>query len=213
MDAPSGSRTTLERWIALLVRYWSSNMTLAFRSGGYWPGFGYSDDEKAEMAALSQNCSFWQFLVWTLFVALIAMPVIVVASLPGILLMTSKAGASLPGSVFFLSEGATLVVFFTIGLPVAMLLSSALVGRMYKVADSDLPDRATTARYFHKMWFQLTRIAIVMTVILVPAWILIPDNSKFMVTLHLVIPFLGPAWLSIVSAYYFSRRLKNNADS
>jgi len=203
----------MERWIALLVRYWSVNMTMAFRSGGYWPGFGYSAEEKAEMACLGQNCSFGQFLAWAFIVALIVMPVVAAVMIPGIYLLSSHPAATLPGSVFFLSEGATLVVFFTIGLPVAMLLSSALVGRLYKVADSDLPDRATTARYFHKMWFQLTRIAIVMTVILVPAWILIPDNSKFMVTLHLVIPFLGPAWLSIVSAYYFSRRLKNNADS
>ena len=45
MDVPPGSRSTMERWIALLVRYWSVNMTMAFRSGGYWPGFGYSARE------------------------------------------------------------------------------------------------------------------------------------------------------------------------
>ena len=44
--APPGSRSTLERWIALLVRYWAYNMTLAFNQGSYYPGFGYSEDEK-----------------------------------------------------------------------------------------------------------------------------------------------------------------------
>lgn len=213
MDASPGSRSTLERWIALLVRYWAVNMTMAFRSGGYWPGFGYSADEKAEMAYLSQGCSFWQFLAWAFVVALIALPVVAVASIPGIYLLNSQAGATLPGSVFFLSEGVTIVVCFTIGVPVAMLLASALVGRWYGVANSDLPDRATTARFFHKMWFQLTRMAVVMMAILVPALILIPSDSRIWVTLRLVIPYLGPAGLAISGAYYVSIRLKKGADN
>ncbi len=213
MNDPSGSRTTLERWIALLVRYWAYNMTLAFRSGGYYPGFGYSAGEKTEMADLSEKCTFGQFLAWAFIVAFVAMPCIVVASLPGIFLMISPAGATMPGSVFFLTEGATIVACFTIALPVAMVLASALVGRLYKIADSDLPDRATTARFFHKLRFQLTRMAIVMMAILVPAWILVPDNSKLWVTLKLVMPYLGPVGLAISGAYYLSLRLSKNLDN
>jgi len=212
MDVPSGSRSTLERWIALLVRYWAYNMTLAFKSGGYYPGFGYSDDEKAEMASLSQRCSFGQFFVWAVFVALVAVPVIVVTSAPGMYYVIVKTGATLPASIFFLSMGVTIVGCFTIGLPVAMLLSSALVGRLYGIANSDLPDRATTARFFHKLWFQLTRMAIVMMAILVPAWIFVPGDSKLWVTLKVVMPFLGPAAAVIASAYYLSLRLIKQAD-
>jgi hypothetical protein len=212
MDDPSGSRSTLERWIALLVRYWAYNMTLAFRSGGYYPGFGYSDEEKAEMAALSQNCSFGQFLVWAIVVALVAVPVIVVTSAPGMYYVIVKAGATLPASIFFLSMGVMIVGCFTIALPVAMLLSSALVGRLYGIANSDLPDRATTARFFHKLWFQLTRMAMVMMAILVPVWIFVPGDSKFWVTLKVVMPFLGPAAAVISSAYYLSLRLNKQVD-
>ena len=213
MDVPSGSRSTLERWIALLVRYWAYNMTLAFKSGGYYPGFGYSDDEKAEMASLSQRCSFGQFFVWAVFVALVAVPVIVVTSAPGMYYVIVKTGATLPASIFFLSMGVTIVGCFTIGLPVAMLLSSALVGRLYGIANSDLPDRATTARFFHKLWFQLTRMAIVMMAILVPAWIFVPGDSKLWVTLRVVMPFLGPAAAVIASAYYLSLRLKKQVET
>jgi hypothetical protein len=213
MDAPPGSRSTLERWIALLVRYWAFNMTLAFRSGSYWPGFGYSKDEKAEMASFSQKCSFKQFLAWAVVVALVAMPVIAVTCMPGMYYVIFKTGATLPASIFFLSMGMAVVVCFTFGLPVAMLLSSAIVGRLYKVADSDLPDRATTARFFHKLWFQLTRMAIVMMAILVPVWIFVPDNSKFWVTLKLVMPFLGPVGLAISGVYYLSMRLKKDVDT
>jgi hypothetical protein len=212
MDDPSGSRSTLERWIALLVRYWAYNMTLAFRSGGYYPGFGYSDDEKAEMASLSQKCSFGQFVVWAFVVALVVIPVIAVTSVPGMYYVIVKAGATLPASIFFLSMGVTIVGCFTIGLPVAMLLSSALVGRWYGVADPDLPDRATTARFFHKLWFQLTRMALVMMAILVPVWIFVPGDSKIWVTLRVVMPFLGPAAAVITCAYYLSLHLNKQVD-
>jgi len=213
MDVPPGSRSTMERWIALLVRYWSVNMTMAFRSGGYWPGFGYSAEEKAEMACLGQNCSFGQFLAWAFIVALIVMPVVAAVMIPGIYLLSSHTAATLPGSVFFLSEGASIVVCFTIGMPLAMLLGSALVGRLYKIPDSELPNRATTARYFHKLWFQLTRMAIVMMAILVPAWILVPGDSKVWVTLQLVIPYLGPVALAITGAYQLSNWLKKGVDN
>ena len=208
--APPGSRSTLERWIALLVRYWAYNMTLAFNQGSYYPGFGYSEDEKEEMASFSQECSFGQYLVWTGVVALVAIAVIVATCMPGMYYVIFKTSGTLPASIFYLSMGMTLVGCFTIGLPVAMLLSSALVGRLYGIADSDLPDRATTARFFHKMWFQLTRMAIVVVAILVPVWIFVPDNSKFWVTLKLVIPLLGPAAAVLSGAYYLSIRMRRS---
>lgn len=213
MDVSPDSRSTLERWVALLVRYWSYNMTLAFRSGSYWPGFGYTAQEKAEMASFSQRSTFKQFLAWALIVALVVMPIIAVVMIPGIYVLSSKAGATLPGSVFFLTEGVSIVVCFTIGIPVAMLLGAALVGRLNGIPNSDLPDRAATARFFHKMWFQLTRMAIVMMAILVPAWILVPADSRLWVTLDLVIPYLGPVALAITGAYYLSNRLKKGVDS
>jgi hypothetical protein len=210
MDALPGSRSTLERWIALLVRYWAYNMTLAFNQGSYYPGFGYSEDEKEEMASFSQECSFGQYLVWTGVVALVAIAVIVATCMPGMYYVIFKTSGTLPASIFYLSMGMTLVGCFTIGLPVAMLLSSALVGRLYGIADSDLPDRATTARFFHKMWFQLTRMAIMVVAILVPVWIFVPDNSKFWVTLKLVIPLLGPAAAVLSGAYYLSIRMRRS---
>jgi len=185
-------------------------MTLAFNQGSYYPGFGYSEDEKEEMASFSQECSFGQYLVWTGVVALVAIAVIVATCMPGMYYVIFKTSGTLPASIFYLSMGMTLVGCFTIGLPVAMLLSSALVGRLYGIADSDLPDRATTARFFHKMWFQLTRMAIVVVAILVPVWIFVPDNSKFWVTLKLVIPLLGPAAAVLSGAYYLSIRMRRS---
>jgi hypothetical protein len=206
MMQPPASRSTLERWIALLVRYWAVNMTIAFLSAGYWPGFGYSNDEKAEMARLSQKCSLTQFVYWVFVVALIALPLIGVPMVPLIYLPAGPATAP----IFLLIMGMAMVLCFTVAIPVAMLLSSALMGKIYTIPDSELPDRSTTARLFHKFWFQLTRIAIVMTAILIVAWIFIPENSKVMVTLNLVIPFLAPAVSVSLAAYLLSARLRRD---
>lgn len=209
MNSPPGSRSTLERWLALLVRYWAVSMNLAFARAGYYPGFGYTHDEKAEFRSIAAKCSFGQFIVWALTVAVITLPIAAVMGVacmyPVIVRINSPA---VPAAVFFLALALTIVGVFTIGLPIAMLLSSALVGRWYRVADSDLPDRAATARYFHKLWFQLTRIAIVMMLILVPLWIFAPD--KFWLTGRLVVPVAAPAFLILSAAYYFSARLRRN---
>jgi hypothetical protein len=212
MNAPPDSRSTLERWLALLVRYWAFNMTLAYARTSWYPGFGYTPDEKAQMRSISEKFSFGQYVVWVLVVAVVALPILAIIGTAGLYPAIHDANpATMPPALFFLSFVPVIVAAFTIGLPLAMLLSSALVGRWYKVADSDLPDRATTAHFFHKMWFQFTRIAILMMVVLVPLWILVPDNSKFWAAERLVLPVLGPAVTVLFAVYYFSARLKRKA--
>ena len=53
-------------------------------------------------------------------------------------------------------------------------------------------------------------MAIVVVAILVPVWIFVPDNSKFWVTLKLVIPLLGPAAAVLSGAYYLSIRMRRS---
>ncbi len=64
MSSVSDSRSTLERWLALVVRYWSFNMTLIHNRGSNWPGFGYSEPEKAELAAMAGEVPRTEFYVW-----------------------------------------------------------------------------------------------------------------------------------------------------
>jgi hypothetical protein len=209
---PPDSRSTLERWLALLVRYWAFNMSLAYARTSWYPGFGYTPDEKSQMRGISQKFSFGQYVVWVLLVVAIALPILAIIGTVGLYpVIHGTNPTTMPASVFFLSFVPVIVAAFTIGLPAAMLLSAALVGRWYKVTDSDLPDRATTAHFFHKLWFQLMRISILMMVVLVPLWILVPDNSKFWAAERLVLPILGPAVTVLFAVYYFSARLKRKA--
>src|ERR1019366_1039213 len=134
------SRPTLDRWLALVVRYWASNMDVIHSRGAYWPGFGYTDREKAELRSIAQKFSFFEYCVWVaLFVALF-LAILVAIMLVGENRLSYAASGGMshvPSSLFFLS------------FPLAMLASAALAGRIFHVADSDLPDAATTAHYFY----------------------------------------------------------------
>jgi hypothetical protein len=103
-----------------------------------------------------------------------------------------------------------LSVSLSIGFPAAMLPAAALVGRWFGVAASDLPDRATTSHYLHRLWFQITRYAIFGVLALIPIWIFVPGDSKIWVIAQLVLPLLSPAVAALTTAYYFTARLRRN---
>jgi hypothetical protein len=216
MNALPDSRPTPERWLALVVRYWAANMTLIHNRGQNWPGFGYSDDEKAEMRSIAEGFPRREYFAWVAIVAVAAIAIFGVVMFAGFSCLTYAIGgeqnlANTPDALSYLAFGLMIVFCFTIGFPAALLLSAALAGRLFRVKDPDLPDGATTARYCHKLWFQISRMSAVMIVILLPVWIFVPNDSKFWVTARLVVPLLSPVVLVLTAAYYFSARLQPRA--
>ena len=215
MNPLPDSRPTLERWLALVVRYWAANMTLIHSRGSNWPGFGYSDAEKEELRSIARKFPGSEYFAWVAVVAVVAIAIFVVIMIAGLSCLTYAIGgdqnmATTPAALFYLALALITVVSLTIGLPAAMLPSAALVGRWFGVKDPDLPNRATTARYFHKLWFQITRMSIVMIVAVLPLWLFVPYDSKFMVMARLVVPLLSPVVMGLTAAYYFSTRLQRS---
>jgi hypothetical protein len=205
------------RNLALVVRYWAVNMTLIHNRGSNWPGFGYSDDEKKELLALAVQVPKGEFFVFAAIKAVMAIAIfglVVIAGMNGLIAAIGgeQNMPQTPASMFFLSLALELVVSLSVGLPVAMLITAALVGRCFKVVDSCLPDRSATGRYFHKLWFQITRIAVVMTCAVLPLWIWVPNDSKFMVMIRVVAPLLSPVVSVLTMIYYFSARLQEPAN-
>jgi hypothetical protein len=94
-----------------------------------------------------------------------------------------------------------------------MLPAAALVGRWFNVPDAALPERALTSHYFHKLWFQITRVAVIALLVLIPLWLFVPADSKFFAISRLVLPLLSPAVAALTSAYYLSARLHGGAGS
>jgi hypothetical protein len=207
---------TLERWLALLVRYWAFNMTLIHDRDSNWPGFGYSDEEKAVLRSVAAKVPGAEYAVWLALAVVFILVIIIGITIAGMSIMASAIGgeknmASLPETIFYLQLALDLVVCFSIGFPVAMLPAAALVGRWFGVADTELPGRSTTAFYFHKLWFQITRIAVVLSAALLGLWLFVPGDSKFWVISRLILPLLSPAVAALSAAYYFSVRLRRGA--
>ena len=218
MNALPNSRPALERWLALVVRYWAANMTLIHSRGSNWPGFGYSDAEKEELRSIARKFPGSEYFAWVAVVAVVAIAIFVVIMIAGLSCLTYAIGgdqnmANAPAALFYLALALMMMVSLTVGLPAAMLPSAALVGRWFRVADADLPDRTTTARYFHKLWFQITRMSIVMLVVVLPLWLFVPYDSKFMVMGRMVAPLLSPVILVLTTAYYFSARLRRSDEN
>jgi hypothetical protein len=208
-----GSSAKLERWLALVVRYWAFNMTLIHDRGSNWPGFRYSDEEKAELRSIAAKVHGVEYAVWLALSAVFILAIITAITFGGMNIMAAAIGgednmASLPAIVFYLQLVLDLVVSFSIGFPAAMLPAAALVGRFFAVADAELPDRSTTAFHFHKLWFQITRITVVLSTALLGLWLFVPADSKFWVISQLIVPLLSPAVAALSAAYYFSARLR-----
>jgi hypothetical protein len=211
MPATPNSPPTLERCLALLVRYWAFNMTLVHNRGITWPGFGYTDAEAAELKSISEQYPKVEFYAWLGLVVVFALIIFAGVAVVGMSLLIYAVGgeknmASTPAPLFFLALALQLLVSLSLGFPLAMLPAAALVGRFFAVPDRDLPDRPTTAHYFHKLWFQIARVAVLVLAVCVPMWLFVPSDSHFYVVLRLVIPMLSPAVTALTSAYFFIDR-------
>jgi len=204
MSDNSGSRSGLERWLALLVRYWAFNMNLIHDQGTNWPGFGYTPDEKSQLQSIGRPVPGIEYLVWIAVTVVLFLLILAVVVILGMNTLPPQASAAL----FFLELGLDMVIGLSVGFPAAMLPAAALTGRWFKVPDAALPDRAMTAHFFQKLWFQITRVALVAVVLLTALWIVVPGDSKLWTIGQRVLPLLSPAVAALTTAYYFSTRLK-----
>jgi hypothetical protein len=209
MSDNSAPRPRLERWLALLVRYWAFNMTLIHDQGTNWPGFGYTPDEKTQLQSIARPVPGTEYLVWLALTVIFFMLILTVVVIAGMSFLPAQAAAPL----FFLQLGLDLIICLSVGFPAAMVPAAALTGRWFTVSDAALPDRAATAHYFHKLWFQITRIALVGVLVLIPLWIFVPGDSKVWAVGQLVLPLLSPAVAALTTAYYLTARLRRSAGS
>jgi hypothetical protein len=212
------SRTGLDRWLALLVRYWAFNITLIRGRGSHWSGFGYSDDEKIQLRAIAGKVPIIEYHVWLGLVVVFVFFILTGIVIIGLNYQMYAIGeeqnmTNTPAPVFFLQLALDVVVSLSIGFPAAMLPAAALVGRLFGVEEADLPDPASTAYFFHKLWFQITRAAAITLCALVPTWIFIFGASKFWVIARLLAPLVSPAVAALAVGYYLSARLKRNERS
>jgi hypothetical protein len=209
-------RPFLQRWLALLVRYWAFNMTLGYRRGMRWPGFGYSEAEQAQLSSIAAGCAATEYYAWVggcvVFFLIIA-ALIVMFGMQGLVLAIGgeQHMADTPAVLFFFAMALQLVVCFMLGFPAAMLAAAALTGRWFNVAEAALPDRPVVAHLFHRLWLQISRVALLGIVAVLLLWLFVPADSKAAAVAGLVMPLLSPAVAVLTAVYYFSARLVRSA--
>ena len=163
--------TALTEGQTRLLRFWGANMTIAFATSDWWPGFSYTETEKARLAALGETIppsamALWMFLFVPAIFIVIAGVAVVGLMLPAITLLYPNP-ADLQPLPFVLVLAAVAAVSIGLGLPVAMVLGGRLALRVAgdKGAIAAEPgDVALYAKFRH----QLRRYVIVVCGLFIP---------------------------------------------
>lgn len=155
--------------------YWCANMCFAWdlSHGTQWPGFRYSEAERALMRRIAERVSFGQFMAFVGFSSLLFMAVaaalVVFAMLPVLQWFWPEA-SRLPAAGFFglLAATAALAIgpAMLVVLPAGAWLADTATGR--QAGATDVEQAALTA----KVRRQFLRMALVLGGLFVPAALL-----------------------------------------
>lgn len=209
--APPPERAGLARALGLLVRYWACNMTQIHDRGSNWPGFGYSADEKQTLRAIAAPVTFIEFGAWLLMTVVLALVILGLGVVVGMNLLEVAIGGAqnmtkTPAALLWLVLALQMLLGLCIGLPAAMLPAALFTGKGFNVASAALPDAATTAHFYRRLWFQLARIAALTAIAVLALLWLVPDGWRWAPATHLVLPYAGTSLCLITLAYYLGRK-------
>jgi hypothetical protein len=176
-----------------LLRFWGANMTMAFQVSDWWPGFSYSERERARLAALAETVppravALWIYALAPAIFILIAAAAVVGLMLPALTLLAPNP-ADLKPLPFAIVLAAVAAVSITLGLPAAMALGGRIAvwwtGDAVAVT-AEPGDAALYARFRQQLW----RYAIVSCGLFVPGcWLWIVFDLR-----------AGPLLLAVKSA-------------
>ena len=160
--------TKIPAWRSV-VQYWAYNMNLIHRGSMEWPGFGYTDAEKEQLAALATGLSFGQYLAFLflnsiLFIALAGF-VVAVGVLPIATLLDPEHKS---GMVFLGSLGGGAVLCLGFGIPATMAYTAVILNAIKSPSEPGAVSEEQAAALYHKMNYQITRMGVIMGVLLVP---------------------------------------------
>lgn len=152
-----------------VVQYWAYNMNLIHRGGMEWPGFGYSDAEKEQLAALSTGLSFGQYLAFLflnsiLFISLAGF-VVGVGVIPVATLLDPEHKS---GGVFLGCLAVGAVVCLGFGIPATMGYTAVILNAIKSPKEPGAVSDEQAATLYHKMNHQITRMGVIMGILLVP---------------------------------------------
>jgi hypothetical protein len=176
-----------------LLRFWGANMTMAFQVSDWWPGFSYTQAERARLAVLGATIppramALWLYALAPAIFILIAAAAVVGLLLPALSLLAPNP-ADLKPLPFVIVLAAVAAVSITLGLPLAMMLGGRIA--LWWTGDTaevrtEPGDAALYARFRSQLW----RYALVSCGLFIPGcWLWIVFDLR-----------AGPLLLAIKSA-------------
>jgi hypothetical protein len=155
-------------WRAML-QYWAYNMSRLLARQISWPGFGYTTEEKKQLAIIAEGLPKWKYRVFLLLNSilfiLVAASIVFGTVLPSAIILDPNHTS---GLIFLgcLAVGTALSIGF--GLPITMNLSALILNAITKPHEQGLLNEDQAILLYRKMTKQLNRIGIILGIILIP---------------------------------------------
>ena len=150
--------TTTQTWAhkgqAGILRYWSVLVGISYELGSGWPGYRYTDSERADLAKLNQEMpgkQLWAFLgLNTLLSLAIAAVLVVLGMLPGLHLIAPKL-EDLQFGPFAVLLGSLCVLMVSVGMPAAMGATAVLLSYVWPWTPPQEPGPEVISQLMRKM--------------------------------------------------------------
>lgn len=139
---------------ARILRYWSVVIGMIYELGDGWPGYRYTESERADLAKLCSDMpgkQIWAFLgINTLISLVIAAGLVLFGMLPGLHLIAPKL-EDLQFGPFAVLLGSLCVLMVSLGVPVAMGTTAALLNYVWPWSPPADPGPEVISRLLRKM--------------------------------------------------------------
>lgn len=169
MTTPSNQADSTSTTARNVLQYWAFNMTGLHNLGISWPGFGYTDEEKRQLAQLRESVPAGRYVAFgalnAVYIIALAAFVMSLGVIPSILLIDPTHQ---DGAVILSCLAVGVAVSIGLGVPVAMGMSALTLKLLGKENPPGAVSDADVAKLYGKMLRQLGRAALWVGILFVP---------------------------------------------
>jgi len=197
----------INSWQEGFVRYWAVSISLVHAYGYEWPGFGYTDEEKADLETIAETVEGEEFLLFLVINSIIGILGIILLVLAGLLPAMKVLDPNFKSpAVFYIVFGATVIVEFSLVLPISMALSSTIIRTFYSRGKRHEFAPELIRPLFKKIIWQFLRMGVVAAFIVTSLALLLPEGSNYGLVRE-ILGFLQPIVALLTLFFLFGGRL------
>jgi hypothetical protein len=144
-------------------------MNLIHRGAMEWPGFTYTDEEKEQLSSLAAGLTSFKFGAFLFVNTVIFITLAAIVVWFGVMPMATVLDPEhKSGLIFLLCLALGAAVSLGLGLPASLAFSSMTMNAISGPVDPGPVTEEQAAALYRKMQFQITRMGLIMSFLLVP---------------------------------------------